>query len=122
MSMTRKQFLRSLAGVGVTAVGVSALAACGGDDGGKPDAPGASCTANGTTASIAGNHGHVLVVSAADVTAGADKTYDITGTAVHTHMVTVTAAMFTMLAANMTIMVISTTGSAHTHNVTVMCA
>jgi len=122
MTMTRKDFLRSIVGAGVGAVGVAALAGCGGDDGGggaTPDAPAAVCTT--PTAAIQGNHGHTLTVSLADVTAGVDKTYDITGTSAHAHSVTVTAADFTMIKAGTTRMVVSTSGGGHTHPVNVMC-
>jgi hypothetical protein len=119
MSMTRKEFLGSL-------IGVAALAACGGDDGGGglDGAIGRSCATNGTSINIDGNHGHVLTVSSADVAGGVDKTYDITGTSMHSHMVTVTAANFATLQsnANGTVMVTSTTGGAHTHTITVQCA
>jgi len=121
MTMTRKQFLRSVVGVGVGAVGVAALAGCGGDDGGggAVDAPAAVCTT--PTNAIQGNHGHVLTVTLADVNAGVDKTYDIMGTSIHTHMVTITAADFVMIKAGTTRMVVSTTGGGHTHPINVMC-
>ncbi len=130
MTMTRKQFLRTLAGVGAGAVGASVLVACSSDDSATVDAPKqidappavGNCNANGTTVAIGTNHGHVLVVSKADITAGTEKTYDITGTSAHAHSVTITAANFASLAANTSIMVTSTTGGGHTHVVTVMCA
>ena len=125
MKMTRKDFLRSLFGA---AAGGLVLAACGGDDGGgttQADAPvsQASCTMNGTSVNIETNHGHVLMVSKEDVSAGADKTYDIMGTATtHTHSVTVSAADFAKLAQNMSVHLTSTTGGAHTHGILIMCA
>lgn len=124
MKMTRKEFLSSLFGA---AAGGLVLAACGGDDGGgtsQADASvsQASCTMNGTSVNIETNHGHVLMVSKEDVTAAADKTYDITGTAAHSHSVTVTAADFAKLAQNMSVHLTSTTGGAHTHGVLIMCA
>lgn len=122
MTMTRKQFLRSILGASVGVAGVATLAACGGDDGGgtaTPDAAGATCTT--PTNSIAGNHGHTLMVSLADVTAAASKTYDIMGTSAHTHSVTLTPAHFATLAGRGTVTVTSTSGSAHTHEVTVQC-
>jgi hypothetical protein len=126
--MTRKQFLQTVAG----ALGAgAALAACG-DDGGPAgvdakvfmDAPAGNpnCLMNGTTVTIGTNHGHSLTVSKADVMAGTVKTYDITGTSLHAHSVTITAAQFAMLAANTTIMVMSTAGGGHDHQVTVRCA
>ena len=94
-TMTRKQFLGTLFG----AAGVAALAACGGDDGGGApiDAPGRNCATNGTSINIANNHGHTVMVSAADVTAGTAKSYDITGTGDQAHTVMVTAGNFTTL-------------------------
>ncbi len=121
MTMTRKQFLRTIVGAGIGAAGIAALASCGGDDGGgTPDAPGGSCTTPSTA--IGSNHGHVMVVALADVTAGTEKTYDISGSSGHVHMVTVSAANMASLKTGGTVMVQSTSGNAHTHAVTVMCA
>ena len=122
MSMTRKQFLRSILGASVGVAGVAALAACGGDDGGgtaTPDGAAATCTT--PTNSIAGNHGHTLTVPFADVTAATAKTYDIMGTSVHTHSVILTPAHFATLAGGGTVTVPSSSGGAHTHEVTVQC-
>lgn len=90
--------------------------------GGAGGASPASCLDNGTNVTIAGNHGHVLAVPKEDVAAGVDKTYDITGAAAHAHSVTVTAADFAMLAGNTSVMVTSSSGAAHTHLCTVVCA
>src|SRR5690242_11207787 len=49
---------------------------------------------------IGQNHGHVFTVSAADVKAGADKTYDLTGSATHAHSVTISADDFKKLKNN----------------------
>jgi hypothetical protein len=120
MSMTRKEFLGTLIGAGAV------LAGCGGDDGGTVDSGGSqrNCALNGTTNTIDNNHGHVLTVLKSDVTAGVEKTYDIMGTATHTHSVTVTAANFATLQsnANGSVMITSTSGGAHTHTVTIICA
>ncbi len=143
MSMTRKQFLGTM----MAAAGAAMLAGCGGDDGGGggdidastggSDAPSGgddagidalvqrSCTDNGTSVTIGGNHGHVLVVSKADVAAGAEKIYDITGTSLHSHEVTVSAANFAMLQSdpNSSLSLTSTMGdSDHTHSITIICA
>lgn len=120
MTMTRNQFLRTLAGLGATAVGLSA-AACGSDDGDDPPLTG-NCAVNGTIVSIDNNHGHTLVVSKEDVTAAANKTYDITGTSPHNHSVTITAAQFASLASTGSLVVMSTSGGTHTHTVSVVCA
>jgi len=70
---------------------------------------------------ISANHGHALVVTAAEVTTAADITYDIMGTSAHTHEVTLTAADFASLAGGMSVTVTSTTGDGHTHDVTITC-
>jgi len=121
MTMTRKDFLRSIVGAGVGAIGVAALAGCGGDDGGggTVDAPAAVCTT--PAAAIGTNHGHTITVSLADVNASADKTYDITGSGGHAHSLTVTAAQFLQIKGGTTLMITSTSGASHTHSVTVMC-
>jgi len=121
MTMTRKEFLRSVVGAGVGALGVAAIAGCGGDDGGggSVDAPAVACT---TPASAIGtNHGHTITVTLADVNAAADKTYDITGSSPHAHSVMVTAAQFTQIKNGQTLNITSSSGGGHTHVVTVMC-
>lgn len=101
----------------------------GGGGGGGTDAGGDGSTdlagemgGAGCMATIAANHGHVLMVSSADVTAGADKTYSIKAAATHDHMVTVTKAQFAMLKAGMTVTVTTTSTNMHMHMVMVMCS
>lgn len=140
---TRKQFLASLAGL----AGFAFIGACASDGSGEPspdaggnngsgsgsnpgstpdagmstpDSPTTTECIQGSTA-ISSNHGHTMTVSEADVTAGASKTYNIQGSSAHAHSVTLTAAHFTMLKANRSVTVVSTSGGAHTHNVTVTC-
>jgi hypothetical protein len=138
MQITRKEFLGRLFRGAAGGVGVAVVAACGessgrgepipdaapGSDGAVPrtDGGAASCTANGTISTISGNHGHLLLVSKADVAAGDAKTYDIRGTADHAHSITVTTAMFTMLRGDTAITAISSRDSGHMHTVMVMCA
>ena len=118
MSMTRKEFLGSLA------AGVAVLAGCGGDEGGSDTSIQRNCAQNGTSATIGGNHGHTITVTASDINAGQAKTYNIMGTADHDHMVTITAAQFATLQsnANGSVMVVSTNVGAHTHDITILCA
>ena len=113
MSMTRREALWF-------ALLATGAAACGSSSGGGTAAAG-NCLANGTSATIAANHGHALTVTKADVAAGVDKTYDIQGTAAHTHSFTVTAAMFAELAANMAAGASTTVTLAHQHAITINC-
>lgn len=122
MTLTRKQFLSSMLGI---AAGATLFACSSGDDGGGDDDGSnqqGNCVANGTTVSIASNHGHSLTVSQAEVTAAVDKTYDIKGTSGHSHSVTITAALFAMLKANTAISITSGSGDGHTHQVSIGCA
>jgi hypothetical protein len=115
VKLTRRELLASLGAL----AGGAVLAACGDD--GSMHAP--NCTEFGTAVDISANHGHVLVVSKADVMARSEKVYDIRGTAAHTHSVTITAAQFQALELNMTdAMSVTTVVDAHTHTVVVMCA
>ncbi len=147
--MTRLQFVRSIVGSGATLIGLAALSGCkddgasGIDSGTHPgadapagsidaphapvdaphatiDAPHATC--DNTTAVIATNHGHAIMVDGADIIAGVEKTYDIRGGSNHPHDVVVTAAMFAMLKNGTPIMVTSSVTGGHTHLVTVSCA
>ncbi|MBL9023577.1 MAG: hypothetical protein JNL21_15385 [Myxococcales bacterium] len=74
-------------------------------------------------AEIATNHpmAHEMTVSAADVQAGVDKTYNIQGASMHPHTVTLTAADFTTLAGGGTVTKTSSSDAMHTHEVTVTC-
>lgn len=131
MKLSRKEFLRSIIGIGVGVAGISALAACGGgggDDGGdEPPVDGPpsnrNCQQNGASVAIGSNHGHTLMaVSKDDIAAGAMKTYNIQGSSAHPHSVTVTGAMFAMLQNNQTVTVTSSNDDSHTHTVTITCA
>jgi hypothetical protein len=84
---------------------------------------GPACTTGAHDTLISGNHGHVLTVPMADVTAAADATYAIMGGAPHNHDVTLTAADFAQLALGNSVMVTSTDGGGgpHHHTVTVHC-
>ena len=77
---------------------------------------------SGTTSTIGDNHGHVLVVSAADVTAGTAKQYHIRGTSDHDHTVDLTADHFLTLRANQAIMTTSSFDASHDHSIMVACA
>lgn len=108
---TRREILFALAALAL-------LPACGDDDASPTDG-GGSCSR--TTSSIDSNHGHVLAVSGADVAAGAARTYDIMGSAGHTHSVTLSASDFAALQSAGMVVVTSATGSGHMHAITVTC-
>ena len=123
--MTNRRAFIKTALVGLFALsGIGALlAACEKDETATSTGgvTGGNCNANGTSIAIAGNHGHTLTVSQADITAAADKTYHIQGTGDHDHTVTITAAQFATLAGNTSVQITSSV-TVHTHQVTVSCA
>ena len=141
--MTRKQFLRSALEASAAALGVTILSACGGtapqpfpdsamaknpmgsgggSDAMTPDAQTHGCLQDGTAVTIYSNHGHVLVVTISDMTAGRQKSYDIQGTSDHPHTVVLTAAQFQQLAQNQAIMTTSSFDADHSHDILVACA
>lgn len=125
--MDRKTFLKKSIAAMLFTIPAYALLNCSSDDGGNtvnpPVGNPGDCLQNGGTASaITGNHGHSLSVSAADVSAGTEKTYSIQGASSHQHMVTVTSSDFGNLGLNQSITKTSTSDSGHTHSVTISCA
>ena len=116
MAMTRKEFIGGLASGTVLLV----FSGCGGGGGGM------SGGGSGCTDTIAANHGHVLVVPLSDLSSMVDKSYDIRGTADHTHTVTLTAAQLAQLKAGQSVnvnssMSTSMTYGTHFHAVSVSC-
>ena len=120
MTITRKDFLGATAGGTVLLLLQSGGGGGGGGyGGGGGGGGGQSCGSTG--AAISGNHGHVLSIPAADLTATTNRTYGITGTADHTHSVTFTPAQLASLGSGMSVMVMSTVNSSHDHAVTATC-
>jgi hypothetical protein len=72
----------------------------------------AGCT-GAIMAAISGNDGHVLMVTAADITAGVAKCYNVMGAGDHPHYVTVTAANFTTLSGGGVVRLFSCNGGDH---------
>ena len=124
--MDRKTFIRKTTGAILLAAPAYVLLNCSSSDdsnsnsppqGGNPD-----CLSNGTNSSIGGNHGHSISVPIADINAGVDKSYNISGSAGHAHNVAVTAANFDALRNNQPVEITSSSGDGHMHNVTIFCA
>jgi hypothetical protein len=119
MDLTRRELLAAAATAAATVI-----AACGGgDDDGAPaiDAAPANCLANGTRAVISYNHGHDFTVPGADIAGGNAHSYDITGSADHSHSVSLTAEDMATLADNRPLQVTSSAGGGHTHMISIYC-
>jgi hypothetical protein len=80
--------------------------------GGGGGAAPSSCT-GAIVALISANHGHELTVPLADIEAGVDKTYDVSGSAQHCHEVTLTAADFLTLQSGGTVTKATCNGTNH---------
>ena len=79
--------------------------------------PASSCGAS----SITDNHGHTLLIPAADLNSTVAMSYSIAGTAGHAHQVTFTATQLAQLKAGQSVRVSSTASQGHSHDVTGAC-
>jgi hypothetical protein len=118
MPISRKAFLIQAACGGW----LLATAGCGGGGGyGGSNDPNAPPAGSGCAATISDNHGHVLAIAAADLDSTADKTYDIQGTADHSHSVTFSAAQLAQLKAGAMVSVTTTMTLNHDHRIGEHC-
>jgi hypothetical protein len=118
--VTRKAFLVRIVrwtGGGV----VLALGGCGGGGSysGSSSTPQAAGGCGAST--ITGNHGHELSIPSADLNSTTAMTYDIHGSADHTHQVTFSAGQLAQLKAGQAVTVTSSTTLSHSHDVTAAC-
>ena len=105
--------LAVLSGVSIT------ISACGGGSS-SPTTPTPTPTPSSgdKIGAISANHGHVAVITAARLASPTDVDLDITGTAGHSHHVTLSAAEIGQIAGNARVTKTSTTDSGHNHDVT----
>lgn len=117
-SMTRKTFGTVLMGGSVMLL----LESCGGGGSSDAAAPVGGATAQtGCSNTIAGNHGHLFSVAIADLSSTSSKTYDIRGSADHTHTVTLSAADLAKLKTGASVTVATSETASHTHSVSLAC-
>jgi hypothetical protein len=122
MKSTRLEFVQGAVGVGIAGL---LGGACGDDKGEDKETGGTGGGTGGGGAcatTIGTNHGHMMTVTKAQAQAGADKTYDITGGANHSHTVDVSAGDFADLLDGTTLMVTSSFDAGHSHEVTIDCS
>jgi hypothetical protein len=101
---------------------VLGLLDCGSSDPGKDGGTASTCTTSGIKSMPIDDPKHSFTAPAADVTAGATKTYSIQGTSTHDHTITLTTGHFDQLKAGMNVSVMSTNTLGHQHTVSVTCA
>jgi len=111
---TAQAALVALAGVVIT------ISGCGGSS--SPSSPSTPSAAGGSpsdkSGTISDNHGHLAVVTGAQLIAGNVVQLDIRGSADHTHTVTLTAEAIQAIQAGRAAVTDSTGASGHAHSVT----
>lgn len=110
--LNRREFTLAAAMAALSGVAIT-ITACGG--GGSPSSPSAPSDKTGV---IGSNHGHLAVITAAQLTAGGGLTLDIRGTSDHPHTVTLTVANMTAIASNQRVSKESSSDDGHSHSVT----
>ena len=78
---------------------------------GNDKTAGGDCEKNGAVGTIENNHGHTLSIPASDVLISQAKSYDITGSAGHSHTVDVSVDSFNRLALRNPVSLVSSAGS-----------
>lgn len=114
--VTRRDFnlqsaLALLSGVTIT------ISGCGGGSS-SPTSPSTPGGDNNVQGSVGTNHGHVAVITAAQLNARNDLVLSITGTADHPHTVTLTGGELGQIAGGGRVSKQSTTNAGHDHIVT----
>ena len=105
--MTCKQFGSTLLGGTVLLL----IQPCGGGGSDSHSAYGGNNSGTGCGNTISDNHGHVLTIAVADLDSTSDMTYNIQGSADHTHSITLTAANLANLKSHTGVAVTTTTNA-----------
>ena len=118
-SLTRREFtleaaLAILAGCVITVSDI----ACSDSTPPTTPTPPASAPAADVNGTVSANHGHVAVITGAQMTAASAVALDIRGTATHAHTVMVAQADLTSLKGRQTVTLPSSTDNGHSHTVT----
>src|SRR5262245_53897355 len=106
MDISRKRFVETLASGRALLLFVS----CGGG-GGYSSGGGTMGGTSSCSGDIAANHGHVMPILVSDLDSTTPKSYDIMGTATHSHNVTLSVAQLGQLKGGAMVTVTSTPGS-----------
>jgi hypothetical protein len=122
-TLDRREFTLAAAMAALSGVAIT-ISACGGGYS-SPTSPGTPTpvptptpAAGDKSAVISSNHGHVGIITAAQLTAAAGVQLDIRGSADHTHTVTLSAAEVGSIAGNQRVSKESTSDASHSHTVT----
>jgi hypothetical protein len=115
--MQRRIVLKAGAALVITQIGPRIALACDGREDTAPAPP-----LDRLVARIGRNHGHAFPIGMSDVTAGLDKTYDLSGTSGHPHSVTVTADDFKRMRKGEVVRLASSKEGGHIHRLVLECA
>lgn len=96
---------------------VITITGCGGG-GSSPSAPSPPASGGDRAGAVSANHGHVAVITAAQLSAAGSLTLNIRGSATHPHTVELTAVEVAQVRDGQRVSKISTIGDSHNHNVT----
>ena len=114
---TANAVLAALSGV-VILVSESACGGCGASPTSPAPQPPAGGSASDEVGQISSNHGHSAVITGAQLTAGGALELNIQGAATHAHIVSLSAAEISSIAANSRVAKESSTEQGHSHTVT----
>ena len=119
----RRQFTVASAMAILSGVAITITSGCGGNGYSSPTSPTPAPTPAPTgsgdkVGAISNNHGHVAVITGAQLTAGGALALNIQGQATHNHTVELSAAEIASIAANTRVAKLSSTEESHDHTVT----
>ncbi len=114
-TLDRREFTLAAALAILSGVAISVSSACGGSSS-SPTSP--TPTGGDKSGSISANHGHVAVITGAQLTAAGALSLNIQGTATHPHTVELSAGEIASIAANGRVSKDSSDNSGHSHTVT----
>ncbi len=107
----RREFVGAAATAFLTGLAITVVG-CGEDE---PTAPAGG--SGDIAGSISGNHGHIAVITKAQLDASGGVTLDIAASAGHAHTVTLTADQIATIKTGTHVEVVSTATNSHTHTV-----
>lgn len=84
----------------------------------SPSSPSSATSSGDLSGTVSANHGHVAVITAAELTAKNAVTLHIQGTATHDHTVDLTGAQVAAAASGQQVAITSSTDVGHNHLVT----
>ena len=112
--LTRREFTLEWA-LAVLATATITISGCSDSNDSNPTAP----TQQGDAAGVvSANHGHVAVVTRAQMTSANAVAVDIRGQATHPHLIELTGSQLTSISNSGRVSVVSSTDEGHSHTVT----